>query len=121
MKKIKLLKKEGLKLGYSFILVLLFLKIFYYKESLITLLKVDLAIYYLFIFPAFLILLNLMKKIPFLPRLLLSLGLGIGIESILVYYFNILFNIPIFPYYLLFPIIVILVSLIYFIKKGKYN
>jgi len=113
------LKEELKYLGISFLVVFVILKAFYYKESVWNILLLVIGLYYLFVMPGYMLLLTFKDKIPATARLVLGLGIGLGAETIIAYYLNMIFGIPVFPYYNIYPVILAAAGIGLFIRKKE--
>jgi uncharacterized membrane protein len=107
-------KKEIGFLVLSFVVLSIFLKIFYYYDSPMTILKVCAGVFYLFILPGYSFLLGFRDEMNCIARFVLAFILGIALEGLTVYYLNLIFHIPVMPYYKIYPLIFIAAGLVFY-------
>ncbi|MCK5107109.1 MAG: hypothetical protein KAQ83_00095 [Nanoarchaeota archaeon] len=119
MEKIKKynMKKDLIYFGVFLALFFIFLKSLYYKESILVLVKFFSSYVYLYFIPGFLIMINFHKQLDVLTRLVLAIGIGFSVQSLLVYYINWFTEIPFQQFYLITPLIISLIAGLYFYKS----
>lgn len=94
----KTMIKEVQYLALIFLAMLLIFKIHYYRESLIILLKLVLSHFYLFIIPGYCLMLYYLHELEFYQRFVIGLGLGYGVQPLLLYLINVVSEINILKY-----------------------
>jgi uncharacterized membrane protein len=113
---IERLKEEGLYLGVMFAVILIIFKIIFYKESILSLVRLIFSLYYIILLPGYFIMIYWIDKIDFKERFVLSVVVGTIVIGLLSYYIginglNIKFHvIPL-------PLIVIVGSIILNLRK----
>jgi len=112
----KEIKSELKKIGIIFIIAYIFFQIHYYKESPLVVLRLLLAHFYLFIIPGYCLMLYYFKKIEFIYRFFIGVGLGYALQSLLAFFITLIFNLNLKTYYLVTPIILIIIG-IYLARK----
>jgi hypothetical protein len=105
--------------GIVFIVMYLLLQALYIRENMLTVLRLVISYMYLFFIPGYVLLSHV--KFKEIIRIVLSLPVGFAVMGILVYYFNIIFHIPITPYYLIYPFVIILIASFPYIKKRTFS
>ena len=118
--KIKLINNLGKELKILVLisfLILVILKIAFYKESVFNVIKFGLSLIYFSLLPGFFILMNFDKLITREIRLVLSFPIGFAVYSIFGYHLNILISLS---YIIFLPLIIVFISTIiyYFNNKG---
>jgi len=98
--------------------ILIILKIAFYKETLVNVLKFGLTFVYFSLLPGYFILFNFRKNISRNIRLILAFPIGFAIYIIIAYYLNIFINLK---YIIILPLIIIILStfFIYYQIKNK--
>ena len=94
----KTIIKELQYLALIFIVLLVIFKIHYYKESVIILLKLALSHFYLFIIPGYCLMLYYLKELEFYQRFVIGLGIGYGVQPLLLYLINVISEVNILKY-----------------------
>ncbi len=119
-KKIKNLFFEELKIIsiLSLFLFLFFLS-HYYLESLFFIFKLTLAHLFLFILPGYFLILYYIDKISFSERLILGLGIGYGVQPLLLYIINIIIKVNILKFNWLVSFLMILAGFFLFYRRYK--
>ena len=103
--------KDELKiLSISVLIVIIILKIAFYKENLVNVIKFGLTLCYFSLIPGYLVLININIKLSQLLQLTLSFPLGLAIYLILGYYLNIFLHLK---YVVFLPLIMILANVGY--------
>ncbi len=82
--------KDMQSLTIIFIVIFILLKIFFFKESIINLIKIEASFYYLFILPGFSLLYYWKNKLNFLERFIIGFAVSLAITGILSYYLGLL-------------------------------
>jgi len=103
--------KDIKRLGYTFILVIMVLKIVFYNTNILTLGRMSIGIFWLFVLPGFSIMELWRNSFDFIERIIAGTVLGIAIVGLLSYNAT-LINISIHIQYIILPIIVIGVGFI---------
>ena len=106
-------------LAIIILVILIMLKIAFYKESIINILKFGLSFIYFSLIPGYFILFNFRKNISRNIRFILAFPIGMAIYIIIAYYLNIFINLK---YLIFLPVIIIVISAIftyYQYKKKK--
>lgn len=116
--KIESLKKDGLNIVFSALVIFLILEVVFYKESVFSNIRIVLSLYWLFAIPGILLSYVILDKIDFIERFVVGILLGAILAGIPAYYLGLL-GIPIQKSIFILPSIYILVflSLIFFLKK----
>ena len=111
--------KEGKYIGISFIVLLAILKIAFFREDFLTLIKTTLAIYWLFIIPGYFLLLYWSSKIGFVERFFIGIAISTAITGTISYMLGIA-GINVNTHHLFLPIILIVGGFIpYYLKEKK--
>lgn len=110
------LQRELKAFGIVCLVALVILKIAFYKEPTINVLKLGLALLYFSLLPGFAILLNFSKNLELKERVVLSFPLGFGLYAILAYYLNLVVSLSVI---LWLPLIIILISILAYIHRDK--
>lgn len=103
-----LIKESRILVLISF-LILIILKIAFYKESFFNVIQFGGSLIYFSLLPGFFILLNFDQWLTREIRLILAFPLGFAVYSIIGYYLNISIKLD---YILILPLIIILISMI---------
>jgi len=110
-----LLKKELKCLGIAFILLAIALKIAFYNETIIIILRTAIALFWLFVLPGFAVMLY-WKNLSFLTRLIISIPLSTAVIGTASYYLGLIgFNVN--YHTIILPAVMIIVGLIINMKK----
>ena len=119
--KIKELLKEFNIILILFVIFYLFFQIHYFKESPVVVLKMTIAHFYLFIVPGYALMLFLSEKLNKIVRLIIGLGIGYGVQPLLLYSINIITKTNIMKYNLYLSGLLIILGLVlyYFLNKVK--
>ena len=80
------------------VIVLIFFKVHYYKESIIMLLNLLVSHFYLFILPGYALMLYYIDKLEFSERFVIGLGIGYGVQPLLLYLINTVIEVNILKY-----------------------
>ena len=115
---IKLIKTESKYLIYLLVALLILFKVVFYKESITILARTVIALFWLFILPGFSLMYIWQDKFDFLERLISGTVLGIALIGLASYYFT-LFNVDIRLQYLLTPVLLLVISAGFILKKQK--
>jgi hypothetical protein len=109
------LRRWGRELGILFLVTYLILQVLYFREPKAVLFA---FVYFLiFMVPGYFLLEHSGWNI--LVRLMLSFPIGLSAVVILVYYANILFSIPLVPYFIIWPILLSAGSLLVAWRKSS--
>ena len=113
------IKRESIMLLGILLAAILILKIAYYKEGLISIAKLVLSFFWIFVIPGSLLMFYYENKIGFIRRLLFGTVLGMAVVGLLSYYLGI--TILDFNYHAyIIPLILIAVSItIIFLRLRK--
>ncbi len=111
-----LLQKELKVLAIVSLAVLIILKIAFYKEPTINVLKFGLALIHFSLLPGYTILLNFSKNLELKERVILSFPLGFGLYTIFAYYLNLVVSLSVI---LWLPLIIILISVLVYAYQNK--
>lgn len=114
------LKDEVKPLGILFLLSIIILKILFYKESILIILKLVASFFWMFILPGFILMYNWQEKINFIERLIISIALSAAIIGISSYYLGII-GIHIKFHGILLPAIFIILGFLILLKKKSYS
>ena len=76
------------KIVYLIVIVLAVLKIAFYRENLLTLLRIDLALFWLFVIPGYMIMLGWAERMDFVERIIAGAGISSALTGILSCYFG---------------------------------
>ena len=101
------------------LIVLVFFKVHYYKENLLILFKLLIAHILLFILQGYFLMLYYLDELEFSERLIIGLGLGYGVQPLLLYIINVLTEVNILQYNIFVSVGMILVGLAMFYFKNK--
>jgi uncharacterized membrane protein len=119
------LKSELKNLIFILVIIIVILKIVFYKEPIVNIIQFSLSILYFSLLPGYAFLLNFHNQLSFRTRIILSFAIGLGIYAILGYYLNIILSLN---WIIFLPILICLVSIIvytylckfdYFFRKSK--
>ena len=116
------MNKEIKEAGYllAVLLILLIgLKIAFYKESILVLIRSAISLFWIFILPGFTIMHYWNHELDFLERLIIGTVLSIAITGISSYYLgligiNLKYHAIIIP-----PILILIGALLFFMRKNK--
>ena len=112
------IKKESVNFIYLFILSVVILKIAFFKDDFVTILRVSLSLFWLFAIPGYLFMLLWLNELGFIERLAIGVVVSTSIIGISSYYLGLAgLNIKHHTYIL--PLILSSVSLIIYFKKRK--
>ena len=107
-------------LAAIFVVMLIFFKLHYSKENLIVLLKLALAHFYLFIIPGYCLMLYYFDELEFFERFFIGLGLGYGVQPLLLYVINVMAEINILRYNKIVSVAMIALGLsIFYMAKAR--
>lgn len=115
----QMLKEEFIKFSAVVIGLFIFFKIFYLNESMIIVAKIIAAQTYLFILPGFVIMLYFRDNISFIYRLLIGIGLGYSLNTLITYYINIIIKVNIGRFYWIVPLVIVIAGTALFLIKNK--
>ena len=114
----EVIKNEALYIGLLFLLGLVIFKIAFFKESFIVVVRNVLSLFWLFALPGYCIMLYWNDKLGFVERLLIGIFVSAAITGVFSYYFGLL-GLNIKYHYLLFPLIIMPLGIIFFLSKNK--
>ncbi len=102
-----LVKKEFQYIGILFLLSIIAFKIAFFKENLIVLIRTVLSLFWLFVFPGYLIMLYWKEKLEFLERFIIGIFISASVIGISSYYLgliglNIKYHMSVLPTVLIF-------------------
>jgi len=116
------LLKELKYLVLIFIVMLVFFKLHYNKESMVILIKLAIAHFYLFIIPGYALMLYYFDELEFFERFFIGLGIGYGVQPVLLYLINVVIEVNVLRYNKVISLIMILIGIaIFYSKKFKKN
>ncbi len=114
------MKNEIKELGYmtTFLLItIILLKIVFYSESILTISKLTLSIFWLYIIPGF-FMMYLFKELPFIERMIIGTALGMAFFGVIGYNLGV-FGLHIKYQIWILPIIAIIIGIIALRKKDS--
>lgn len=114
------LKKEFAYIGIVLLLLLLSLKIAFYKESILVLIRTSISLFWIFILPGFTIMYYWNDKLDFLERLVIGVALGAAIIGISSYYIG-LIGISLRYHLVILPSLLILTGVFLLFVRKKYR
>lgn len=115
------LKDEAKYLGILFLLSIIILKIVFYKENFLLILRLTASFFWMFILPGFALMYNWEEKIRFTERFVISIALSAAVIGVSSYYLG-LIGLHIKYHSILLPAIFIALGfLIFFKKKSNCN
>lgn len=82
----ELIGKELKYIGIVFALIFVALKIAFYKEGLLVVLRTSVSLLWLFVFPGYFLMLYWREKLQFLERLIIGIALSAAVIGIVSYY-----------------------------------
>lgn len=110
------LRKEFAYIGLLFLTAITMLKIVYFKESLVVVLRLGLTLFWLFVLPGYSIMLYWSERLEFMERFVIGVALSAAIIGIASYYFGLL-GLDIKYHAVLLPSIVSIFGLLLFYRK----
>jgi len=111
------LKKESVYLGAVFLVLLLILKIVFFKENFVVLARYTISLFWLFILPGYFAMLYWREKIEFIERIVVGFAVSAAVIGVFSYYIGLVgFNIKYHTF--LLPLILIIAG-IFFASKAK--
>ncbi len=116
MKLRKNILSELLKIGFTYIILVIILKIVFYKEPFKTILIVSLIFFYLFLIPGYFAMLYWKSRVELKERLVMGCGVSAAILGVSCYILG-LFGLNIFIWSFVYPLLVVLFALIVNFKK----
>lgn len=84
------LKKEMINIGILFLIAVIILKMVFYKQDTLTVIRIALSLFWLFVIPGFTLMYYWKEKLDFLTRLIAGTILGIAVTGVLGYNLGIL-------------------------------
>ena len=115
---LRVIKKEFLFIGISFLLILVIFKIVFFKEDLMVLIRIVLSLFWLFVIPGYFTMLYWREKIDFLERFIIGIALATAAMGMLSYYLGLIgLNVKYHTFVL--PSIFILFGIIINFRKTK--
>ncbi|MBI2138799.1 hypothetical protein HYU13_04370 [Candidatus Woesearchaeota archaeon] len=112
------IKEDGIKIGAAFAVVLAVLKIAFYQESFFSIVKLALAMFWLFIIPGFMLLYLFSQKLDFIEQFIIGAVLGLAFFGSLGYNLRLIgLKIPVQNWAL--PILGIALGLAALLKRKK--
>lgn len=112
------LKSEVKNLILISAVVIIILKIAFYKESTLNVIKFSLSFLYFSLFPGYCLLLNFWNDLSFQIRVILSFAIGLGVYAISGYYLNIFVHLN---FVIFLPILISLISVLIYFFRSKNN
>jgi uncharacterized membrane protein len=113
-------KKELQYIGLLFLLVLIVFKIAFLKEGIIALLRTVLSIFWLFVFPGYVIMLYWKEKLAFMERFIIGIMLSAAIIGIASYYLG-LIGLNLKFHGIILPAILMLIGIIALSKRKEHQ
>ena len=111
------LKRELVYLGAVFLVLLLILKIVFFKENFVVLARYTISLFWLFILPGYFAMLYWREKIEFIERIVVGFAVSAAVIGVFSYYIGLVgFNIKYHTF--LLPLILIIAG-IFFASKAK--
>ena len=111
------LKKESVYLGAVFLVLLLILKIVFFKEDFTVLIRYAASLFWLFILPGYFAMLYYREKIEFMERIVIGFAVSAAVIGVFSYYIG-LIGLNIKYHTFLLPLILIIAG-IFFASKAK--
>ena len=111
------LKKESVYLGAVFLVLLLILKIVFFKEDFTVLIRYAASLFWLFILPGYFAMLYYREKIEFIERIVVGFAVSAAVIGVFSYYIG-LIGLNIKYHTFLLPLILIIAG-IFFASKAK--
>ena len=115
---IEKIKKESLYIFCLLIALSIILKLVFYNEGLLSVLRISFSIFWIFILPGFYLLYYWHESLDFIERLVLSAALGAAVIGTLSYYLG-LAGLHIKWHMFVIPILMLVSSLIMIAKMNK--
>lgn len=112
-------KKDIKNIAIILIVFFIFLKVHYYKESIFVLIKLLLTNAFLFIIPGYCLMLYYLDDLDFVNRFIIGLGLGYGVQPLILYLINVIIEVNILKYNYYVSLMMILVGIFLFYLKSK--
>lgn len=103
-------------IGILFLLALVIFKIAFFNESLFVILRIVLALFWIFVLPGYFIMLYWNEKINFLERFVVGISLSAAIIGIFSYYIGLL-GLNIKYHMVLLPVVLTLMGIIINFRK----
>ena len=113
---LKKIKDEGISLGITFLVVLIIFKIVFFKQDILSLLKLVSSLYWMFVIPGMFLLFYWEDKIGFLERFIVGILVASSVNGILSYYLGIL-GLHLKYHGIFLPILIILIGIFVISKK----
>lgn len=114
------LKKEFLYMGILLVLLIILLKIIFNNESFYVILKLSLSLFWLFIFPGFMMMYLFIDKLNLIERIIAGFVLGMAFFGVVGYNLGVL-GLPIKYQNWILPIVGISIGIFALIKKKEIN
>ena len=112
----ELIGKELKYIGIVFALVFVGLKIAFYKESLLVVLRTSISLLWLFVLPGYFLMLYWREKLGFLERLIIGIALAAAVTGIVSYYLG-LAGLHIRYHHFLLPALLIVIGIFINLKE----
>lgn len=112
----KEVKDELMNLSALFLAVLIILKIIFYKQDLVTIIKTTFSLFWLFVLPGFALMYYWKENLDFITRLIAGTVLGISVVIVVGYNLGIL-GISLTIQAVIIPVLCIAIALFLFSKK----
>ena len=106
----ELAKKEFQRIGILFLIIFIMFKIIYYKDSFLASLRFAASLFWMFVFSGYFIMFYWNKKLDFMERLIIGIGLSAAVIGISSYYIG-LIGLNISYHGVLLPLIMIVIGL----------
>jgi len=116
----KLDKDEAKYMGMLFLLSIIILKILFYKENILMILRLAASFFWIFILPGFVLMYNWQEKMDFTERFIISIALSAAIIGISSYYLG-LIGLHIKFHGILLPAVFIILGFLILLKKKSYS
>jgi hypothetical protein len=106
-------------LGLILLVMFIFFKLHYNKESIGVLVKLALAHFFLFIVPGYCLMLYYFERLDFFERFFIGLGLGYGVQPLILYTINVIIEVNILQYNKIVSIGMIILGIGLFYVRNK--
>ena len=113
-------KDEAKYMGMLFLLSIIILKILFYKENILMILRLAASFFWIFILPGFVLMYNWQEKMDFTERFIISIALSAAIIGISSYYLG-LIGLHIKFHGILLPAVFIILGFLILLKKKSYS
>tara|TARA_Y100000310_G_C20199126_1_gene586045 strand:+ start:201 stop:575 length:375 start_codon:yes stop_codon:yes gene_type:complete len=106
-----------------FIMMFVFFKIYYFNENFFLILKLILSHFYLFLLPGYCLMFYYLKELKFYERFIIGMGLGYGIQPLIVYLIVYIFKVNMLNFNVFVSFFMLFSGLLigYYKLRGKQN